>query len=70
MFQAIFTFFYIHLLAQVGERVAAQMKQDLFVSILKQDMAFFDVERTGELVNRYLLITRCCLRLRLPEIKK
>ncbi|XP_072942565.1 mitochondrial potassium channel ATP-binding subunit [Epargyreus clarus] len=50
--QAIFTFFYIHLLAQVGERVAAQMKQDLFVSILNQDMAFFDQERTGELVNR------------------
>ncbi|CAK1584815.1 unnamed protein product [Parnassius mnemosyne] len=50
--QAVFTFFYIHLLAQVGERVAAQMKQDLFVSILNQDMAFFDRERTGELVNR------------------
>ncbi|XP_039759508.1 mitochondrial potassium channel ATP-binding subunit [Pararge aegeria] len=50
--QAIFTFFYIDLLAQVGERVAAQMKQDLFVSILQQDMAFFDQERTGELVNR------------------
>ncbi|XP_045502111.1 mitochondrial potassium channel ATP-binding subunit isoform X2 [Colias croceus] len=50
--QAVFTFFYIHLLAQVGERVAAQMKQDLFVSILQQDMAFFDQERTGEIVNR------------------
>ncbi|XP_068620128.1 mitochondrial potassium channel ATP-binding subunit [Battus philenor] len=50
--QAVFTFFYIHLLAQVGERVAAQMKQDLFVSIINQDMAFFDQERTGELVNR------------------
>ncbi|CAH2042661.1 unnamed protein product, partial [Iphiclides podalirius] len=50
--QALFTFLYIHLLAQVGERVAAQMKQDLFVSILQQDMAFFDRERTGELVNR------------------
>ncbi|CAH2235327.1 jg5897 [Pararge aegeria aegeria] len=50
--QAIFTFFYIDLLAQVGERVAAQMKQDLFLSILQQDMAFFDQERTGELVNR------------------
>ncbi|KAJ2948386.1 hypothetical protein O0L34_g7625 [Tuta absoluta] len=50
--QAAFTFFYIHLLAQVGERVAAQMKQDLFVSILNQDIAFFDQERTGELVNR------------------
>ncbi|XP_050352155.1 mitochondrial potassium channel ATP-binding subunit [Nymphalis io] len=50
--QAIFTFFYIHLLAQVGERVAAQMKQDLFISILQQDLSFFDQERTGELVNR------------------
>ncbi|KAL4703100.1 hypothetical protein ACJJTC_018137 [Scirpophaga incertulas] len=50
--QAAFTFLYIHLLAQVGERVAAQMKQDLFISILRQDMTFFDQERTGELVNR------------------
>ncbi|XP_063830844.1 mitochondrial potassium channel ATP-binding subunit [Ostrinia nubilalis] len=50
--QAAFTFFYIHLLAQVGEKVALQMKQDLFESILRQDMAFFDSERTGELVNR------------------
>ncbi|KAL0869595.1 hypothetical protein ABMA27_005857 [Loxostege sticticalis] len=50
--QAAFTFFYIHLLSQVGEKVAAQMKQDLFESILRQDMAFFDRERTGELVNR------------------
>ncbi|XP_059059693.1 mitochondrial potassium channel ATP-binding subunit [Achroia grisella] len=50
--QAAFTFLYIHLLAQVGELVASQMKQDLFVSILQQDMAFFDRERTGELVNR------------------
>lgn len=53
MFQAVFTFFYIHLLSQVGERVAADMKQDLFQSILDQDMSFFDQERTGELVNRY-----------------
>ncbi|KAJ8718094.1 hypothetical protein PYW07_006024 [Mythimna separata] len=50
--QAFFTFMYIHLLSQVGERVAAQMKQDLFQSILDQDMSFFDQERTGELVNR------------------
>ncbi|KAJ8717438.1 hypothetical protein PYW08_005837 [Mythimna loreyi] len=50
--QAFFTFMYIHLLSKVGERVAAQMKQELFESILKQDMSFFDQERTGELVNR------------------
>lgn len=50
--QAAFTFFYIHLLSQVGERVATQMRRDLFESIMNQDMAFFDRERTGELVNR------------------
>lgn len=50
--QALFTYLYIKLLALVGERVACQMKQDLFESILRQDMAFFDQERTGELVNR------------------
>ncbi|XP_060805633.1 mitochondrial potassium channel ATP-binding subunit [Amyelois transitella] len=50
--QAAFTFLYINLLSQVGEKVACQMKQDLFVSILQQDMTFFDRERTGELVNR------------------
>ncbi|CAG9795526.1 unnamed protein product [Diatraea saccharalis] len=50
--QAAFTFIYIHLLSQVGEKVAVQMKQDLFVSVLNQDMEFFDRERTGELVNR------------------
>nr|XP_049700797.1 mitochondrial potassium channel ATP-binding subunit isoform X1 [Helicoverpa armigera]XP_049700798.1 mitochondrial potassium channel ATP-binding subunit isoform X2 [Helicoverpa armigera]WRX06104.1 ABCB9 [Helicoverpa armigera] len=52
MGQAVFTFLYIHLLSQIGERVASEMKQDLFESILRQDMAFFDQERTGELVNR------------------
>ncbi|CAB3251091.1 unnamed protein product [Arctia plantaginis] len=50
--QATFTFLYIHLLSQVGERVATHMKQDLFESILRQDIEFFDRERTGELVNR------------------
>ncbi|XP_077300096.1 mitochondrial potassium channel ATP-binding subunit [Arctopsyche grandis] len=50
--QSFFTFLYIHLLAEIGEGVACQMKRDLYASILKQDIAFFDQERTGELINR------------------
>nr|CAD7455763.1 unnamed protein product [Timema tahoe] len=50
--QAGFTFVYIYLLSNVGERVATRMKQDLFSSILRQDVSFFDQQRTGELVNR------------------
>lgn len=41
------------MLAHLGERVAYNMKTDLFASILKQDIAFFDQQRTGEIVNRY-----------------
>ncbi|XP_071440546.1 mitochondrial potassium channel ATP-binding subunit isoform X1 [Hetaerina americana] len=50
--QSVFTFLYICLLSSVGERVAAQMRKDLFASLVKQDMAFFDTHRTGELVDR------------------
>ncbi|XP_069672760.1 mitochondrial potassium channel ATP-binding subunit isoform X1 [Periplaneta americana] len=50
--QASFTFMYIYLLSCVGERVATQLRQELFESIMKQDIAFFDRQRTGELVNR------------------
>ncbi|KAJ9586112.1 hypothetical protein L9F63_020249 [Diploptera punctata] len=50
--QAFFTFIYIYLLSCVGERVATQLKQELFESIMRQDIAFFDKQRTGELVNR------------------
>jgi hypothetical protein len=30
------------------------LKQELFKSIMKQDIAFFDRQKTGELVNRYI----------------
>ncbi|XP_068091508.1 mitochondrial potassium channel ATP-binding subunit-like isoform X2 [Hyperolius riggenbachi] len=43
---------YIVLLSQVGERVAANMRKSLFKSLLRQDMAFFDTQKTGLLVNR------------------
>lgn len=44
---------YISLLSGVGERVAFQMKSQLFSSLLSQDLSFFDEERTGELMNRF-----------------
>lgn len=50
--QSAFTFVYIHALSCVGERMASQLRQDLFASIVRQDVAFFDNHRTGELVNR------------------
>ncbi|XP_043271927.1 mitochondrial potassium channel ATP-binding subunit isoform X1 [Venturia canescens] len=50
--QALFTFAYIYTLSCVGERVAVQLRQDLFKSIIMQDIAFFDKHRTGEIVSR------------------
>ncbi|KAM9164566.1 mitochondrial potassium channel ATP-binding subunit isoform 2-T2 [Pangshura tecta] len=50
--QGLLTFSYIVLLARVGERVAGSMRKTLFTSLLRQDVAFFDANRTGQLVNR------------------
>lgn len=50
--QSGFTFIYILLLSQIGEQMAARLRQDLFKQIIIQDLAFFDANRTGELVNR------------------
>ncbi|XP_048100085.1 mitochondrial potassium channel ATP-binding subunit [Alosa alosa] len=43
---------YIILLSKVGERVAADMRKTLFASLLRQDVAFFDANKTGHIVNR------------------
>ncbi|NXX08537.1 ABCB8 protein, partial [Larus smithsonianus] len=50
--QGLLTFGYIALLARVGERVAGSVRKALFISLLRQDVAFFDASRTGQLVNR------------------
>lgn len=50
--QSGFTFLYILLLSQIGEQIAAKLRQDLFKQIVIQDLSFFDSNRTGELVNR------------------
>ena len=35
-----------------GERVAAQLRKDLFASVLRQDVAFFDDHKSGEIMSR------------------
>ena len=49
---------YISMLFSVGERVAVRMRMELFQSLMQQDISFFDVNKTGELVNRYVIVTR------------
>lgn len=49
---SVFTCVYISLLSGLGERIAAKLRCQLFESILKQDIAFFDKTRTGELIDR------------------
>ncbi|XP_069548269.1 mitochondrial potassium channel ATP-binding subunit [Brachyistius frenatus] len=50
--QGLLTSGYLILLSRVGERVAADMRKTLFASLLRQDVAFFDANKTGQLVNR------------------
>jgi ABC-type multidrug transport system fused ATPase/permease subunit len=35
-----------------GQRVAARLRIDLYKSIIRQDVSFFDSERVGEIANR------------------
>ncbi|XP_026229896.1 mitochondrial potassium channel ATP-binding subunit [Anabas testudineus] len=50
--QGLLTSGYIILLSRVGERVAADMRKTLFACLLRQDVAFYDANKTGQLVNR------------------
>ncbi|XP_074049465.1 mitochondrial potassium channel ATP-binding subunit [Macrotis lagotis] len=51
-FQGLLTFGYLVLLSRLGERVARDIRQELFGCLLRQDIAFFDTKRTGQLVAR------------------
>ncbi|NXS36826.1 ABCB8 protein, partial [Pomatostomus ruficeps] len=58
--QGLLTFGYIALLARIGEQVAGNMRKALFSALLRQEVAFFDATRTGQLtagcfVSLYLL---------------
>ncbi len=50
--QSFFTFSYIYLLGHMGENMAANLKKNLFGQLIKQDIAFYDQSRTGELIDR------------------
>ncbi|XP_041045714.1 mitochondrial potassium channel ATP-binding subunit-like [Carcharodon carcharias] len=50
--QGVLTCFYITLLSRIGERVAANLRKELFATLLRQDVAFFDATRTGHMVSR------------------
>ncbi len=50
--QAVFSMLRAWLFTVAGERVVARLRGDLYAAILGQEMAFFDLSRTGELTNR------------------
>ncbi|XP_007948336.1 mitochondrial potassium channel ATP-binding subunit [Orycteropus afer afer] len=50
--QGLLTFGYLVLLSRIGERMAVDMRRTLFCSLLRQDIAFFDAKKTGQLVSR------------------
>uniref|UniRef100_A0A914DKB6 Mitochondrial potassium channel ATP-binding subunit n=1 Tax=Acrobeloides nanus TaxID=290746 RepID=A0A914DKB6_9BILA len=50
--QAIFTFFYITCLSIMGEKIATDLRVQLFTQLLHQDMSFYDSQKTGELCDR------------------
>lgn len=50
--QGILSCLYITLLSRIGERIAAAMRKELFASLIRQDVAFYDATRTGHLVSR------------------
>ena len=57
MLQGILTCGYISLLSSFGERMAARIRCRLFAAVIVQDVAFFDANKTGEIVNRQVVTT-------------
>jgi ATP-binding cassette subfamily B protein len=49
---AVFAMLRAWLFTVAGERVVARLRRDLFSHLVRQEIAFFDKERTGELTNR------------------
>ena len=47
-----FTFVRGWLYSLIGERLVARLRKDLFEHIIRQDIQFFDENKTGELMNR------------------
>eukprot|EP00667_Euglena_gracilis_P013228 EG_transcript_13641 len=51
-FGSVFSFFRTWLFALAGQRVVARLRVDVFRALTIQDMAFFDEQRTGDLMSR------------------
>src|SRR5438874_2329253 len=50
--QGVFGAVRAYLFTTSGERVVARLRRDLYAAIIRQEIAFFDEQRTGELTNR------------------
>jgi ABC transporter fused permease/ATP-binding protein len=51
-FQAIASTIRYYLFTMAGERIVQRLRRNLYSSILKQEIAFFDFNKTGELISR------------------
>lgn len=49
---AVFIFLRAYLFTLAGERVVARLRRNLFSQLVQQEVAFFDREKTGDLLNR------------------
>ncbi len=50
--RGVFTYLRSYLFTVAGERIVARLRRDLYRSLVRQEIAFFDDRRTGELTNR------------------
>jgi len=50
-FQGVFSTLRSYLFTVAGERVVARLRRDLYAAILRQEIAFFDEQRTGSLTS-------------------
>ena len=42
----------VYIIQSTGQRIVMRLRQSLFKSVMSQEMAFFDKNKTGELINR------------------
>lgn len=69
--QAVFVFGQSYLTASTSERVIADLRRDLFRSLIRQSAGFFDQRRVGELTSRIASDTgliQSVLRFGIPEL--
>ena len=50
-----------------GQNITADLRQKLFGSIVRQDTAFFDQNKTGELINRLSADTQVSITIPRPS---